>query len=126
MLMRQALAIGETGLLLAAFPDESRFGPPQPAALQEPAWSRAIRRRARRAAPPTPRERASAGPAPGDDPLRGTWTAPALGPGFAACFVAREAENGSYELATSYDCDPVVESALLIMARLPPLAQPAR
>ena len=50
----------------------------------------------------------------------------ALGPGLAACFVARETEDGTFELATSYDRDLVVESALLIMARLRPLAPPAR
>ena len=62
------------------------------------------------------------GPLPPDDTLRGTWTVVALGPGLAACFVAREADDGTYELATSYDRDLVVESALLIMARLAPLA----
>jgi hypothetical protein len=58
--------------------------------------------------------------APGDT-LRGTWTVVALGPGLAACFVARETADGTYEMATSYDRDLVVESALLIMARLAPL-----
>jgi hypothetical protein len=66
------------------------------------------------------------GPLAPEDPLRGTWTVVALGPGLAACFVAREAAGGAYELATSYDRDLVVESALAIMARLRPLAQPAR
>jgi hypothetical protein len=58
-----------------------------------------------------------------DDPLRGTWTVTALGPGLAACFVACEQDDGTFQLATSYDHDLVVESALLIMARLRPLAR---
>jgi hypothetical protein len=62
------------------------------------------------------------GPLGPGDTLRGTWTVAALGPGLAACFVAREAADGTYQLATSYDRDLVVESALLIMARLAPLA----
>jgi hypothetical protein len=66
------------------------------------------------------------GPLAAGDPLRGTWTVIALGPGLAACFVASESEDGTFQLATSYDRDLVVESALLIMARLRPLAPPAR
>ena len=62
------------------------------------------------------------GPLPVGDTLRGSWTVVALGPGLAACFVGRQMDDGTYELATSYDRDLVVESALLIMARLAPLA----
>jgi hypothetical protein len=50
--------------------------------------------------------------------LRGTWTEVALGPGFGACFVAREEADG-WSFATSYDRELVVECALLIMALLP-------
>ena len=123
--MRQALALGETAVVLAAYPDEQHIGPEQAAELRELAGSLAFV-----GALGAPPELADAGVRTGqlapDDPLRGTWTVTALGPGLAACFVAREAEDGSYELATSYDRDLVVESALLIMARLRPLAPPAR
>ena len=43
------------------------------------------------------------------------------GPNYAACFVACEREDGDFDFATSYDRDLVVESAMLIMARLAPL-----
>jgi EAL domain-containing protein (putative c-di-GMP-specific phosphodiesterase class I) len=56
------------------------------------------------------------------DPLHGTWTVAALAPGYAACFVAREAEPGVYEFATSYDRELVVECALALMARMAPSA----
>jgi EAL domain-containing protein (putative c-di-GMP-specific phosphodiesterase class I) len=125
LIMRQALALGETAVVLAAFPDEDHVDAEQAADLKELAKSIAFV--GALAAPP---ELAASGirtgPLAADDPLRGTWTVTALGPGLAACFVAREAADGSYELATSYDRDLVVESALLIMARLRPLAPPAR
>jgi EAL domain-containing protein (putative c-di-GMP-specific phosphodiesterase class I) len=125
LIMRQALALGETAVVLAAYPDEQHVGPAQAADLRrlagEVAFVGAL------AAPP---ELAEAGVRTGvlapDDPLRGTWTVTALGPGLAACFVARESADGTWQLATSYDRDLVVESALLIMARLRPLAPPAR
>jgi EAL domain-containing protein (putative c-di-GMP-specific phosphodiesterase class I) len=50
--------------------------------------------------------------------LEDTWTEVALGPGFAACFVARR-EGDEWLFATSYDRELVVECALLLMARLP-------
>ena len=125
LIMRQALALGETAVVLAAFPDESHIGPTQAAELQELAQSLAFVG-ALCAPPELARSGIRTGALAPDDPLRGTWTVTALGPGLAACFVARESEDGSYELATSYDRDLVVESALLIMARLRPLAQPAR
>lgn len=125
LIMRQALALGETAVVLAAYPDESHLQPEQAAELRELAASVAFV-----GALGAPAELADAGVRTGqlapDDPLRGTWTVTALGPGLAACFVACEAENGSFQLATSYDHDLVVESALLIMARLRPLAPPAR
>jgi len=54
--------------------------------------------------------------------LEDTWTEVALGPGYAACFVARR-DGGEWCFATSYDRELVVECALLLMARLP---QPRR
>jgi EAL domain-containing protein (putative c-di-GMP-specific phosphodiesterase class I) len=124
LIMRQALALGETAVVLAAFPDEDHLQPAQAEELRELAKSLAFV-----GALCAPQELADAGVRTGrlapDDALRGTWTVTALGPGLAACFVACESENGTYELATSYDRDLVVESALLIMARLRPLAPPA-
>jgi EAL domain-containing protein (putative c-di-GMP-specific phosphodiesterase class I) len=125
LIMRQASALGETAVVLAAFPDEQHIRPEQIAELREIAGSLAFV-----GALCAPAELGEVGirtgPLAPDDALRGTWTVTALGPGLAACFVAREVEDGTYELATSYDRDLVVESALLIMARLRPLAPPAR
>ena len=110
--------------MLAAFPDEHHLQPAQAAELRELAETVAFV--GALCAPP---ELAEAGVRTGqladDDPLRGTWTVTALGPGLAACFVACESADGTFQLATSYDHDLVVESALLIMARLRPLAPPA-
>ena len=125
LIMRQALALGETAVVLAAFPDEEHLRPEEAAELRELAPSLAFV-----GALGAPPELADAGVRIGrlapDDPLRGTWTVAALGPGLAACFVARETESGTYQLATSYDRDLVVESALLVMARLRAFAPPAR
>jgi EAL domain-containing protein (putative c-di-GMP-specific phosphodiesterase class I) len=125
LIVRQALALGETAVVLAAFPHEGHIGPDQAAELQELARSLAFVG-ALCAPPELAGSGIRTGPLAPDDPLRGTWTVTALGPGLAACFVARETDDGRYELATSYDRDLVVESALLIMARLRPLAPPAR
>jgi EAL domain-containing protein (putative c-di-GMP-specific phosphodiesterase class I) len=62
------------------------------------------------------------GPLPADDPLRGTWTEVALGPGYGACFVARRDDDGNWRFATSYDHETVVECAVVLMARMPSLA----
>jgi EAL domain-containing protein (putative c-di-GMP-specific phosphodiesterase class I) len=125
LVRRQAAAVGETAVMLAAYPHEEHVGAAELAELRELAGSLAFV-----GALGAPAELAEAGvrtgPLAPDDPLRGTWTVVALGPGLAACFVAREATDGSYELATSYDRDLVVESALLIMARLRPLAPQPR
>jgi len=125
LIMRQALALGETAVVLAAYPSEQHVSASEAAELRALAGSVAFV--GALCAPP---ELAAAGvrtgPLAADDTLRGTWTVTALGPGLAACFVAREVGDGTYELATSYDRDLVVESALLIMARLRPLAPPAR
>ena len=62
------------------------------------------------------------GPIPPADPLRGTWTEVALGPGYGACFVASRQDDGSWHFATSYDRETVVECAVVLMARMPSLA----
>ena len=55
-------------------------------------------------------------------PLRGTGTLVALAPGFSACFVVRDTGDGrTWEFATTYDRDTVVECALPLMARMEPL-----
>ena len=123
LIMRQALALGETAVVLAAFPDEQHLQPEQAAELVELAKSLAF---VGVLGAPSELPGVRTGQLAPDDSLRGTWTVTALGPGLAACFVACESEDGSYQLATSYDRDLVVESALLIMARLRPLAPPAR
>ncbi len=123
LIMRQALALGETAVVLAAFPDEQHLQPDQAAELVELAKSLAF---VGVLGAPSELPGVRTGLLAPDDTLRGTWTVTALGPGLAACFVACESEDGSYQLATSYDRDLVVESALLIMARLRPLAPPAR
>lgn len=121
LILRQAAALGETAVVLASYPDERHISASEVAELREMAGKLAFV-----GALGAPAELAEAGvrigPLPRDDTLRGTWTVVALGPSLAACFVARAAGGGNYELATSYDRDLVVESALLIMARLAPLA----
>ena len=92
LIMRQALALGETAVVLAAFPDEHHLQPAQAAELRELAETVAFV--GALCAPP---ELAEAGVRTGqlaaDDPLRGTWTVTALGPGLAACFVACESDG---------------------------------
>ena len=121
LILHQAAALGETAVVLAAYPHEDHLSPAGAAELRELAGRLAFL-----GVLGAPEKETGAGirtgPLPADDTLRGTWTVVAIGPGLAACFVAREAADGSYELATSYDRDLVVESALLIMARLAPLA----
>ncbi|MEA2135038.1 MAG: hypothetical protein QOC68_2947 [Solirubrobacteraceae bacterium] len=121
LILRHAAALGETAVVLAAYPHEDHLSPAEAAELRELAGKLAFV-----GALGAPAKLAGdgirTGPLAPDDTLRGTWTVAALGPGLAACFVARETADGSYELATSYDRDLVVESALLIMARLAPLA----
>jgi EAL domain-containing protein (putative c-di-GMP-specific phosphodiesterase class I) len=121
LILRHAAALGETAVVLAAYPDETHVSPGEAAELLELAGRLAFV--GALGAPPELAEAGiRTGPLAADDTLRGTWTVAALGPGLAACFVARALEDGTYELATSYDRDLVVESALLIMARLAPLA----
>jgi EAL domain-containing protein (putative c-di-GMP-specific phosphodiesterase class I) len=124
MLSSQAAALGSTGLLLAALPDDGEMPPGQIeryTRLAErigfvgvlgggaAATSAAIR----------------GGPLGPGDPLRGTWTEVALGPGYGACFVATPHENGMWRFATSYDRGTVVECAVVLMARMPSLAADA-
>ena len=108
-------------MVLAAYPHEHHLSPAEAAELREVAGRLAFVG-ALGGAGRDGRGGIRTGPLKADDSLRGTWTVVALGPGLAACFVARECDDGTYELATSYDRDLVVESALLIMARLAPLA----
>ena len=120
LILRQAAALGETAVVLAAFPHEEHLSPAEADELRELAGRLAFV-----GVLGAPAEMSESGirtgPLRADDTLRGTWTVVALGPGLAACFVARQADDGTYELATSYDRDLVVESALLIMSRLAPL-----
>ena len=120
LLSRQAAALGETGLLLAALPDGTDPPPGQVeryAVLAERIGfvgvlgggaaesNNAIR----------------GGPLQAGDALHGTWTEVALGPGYGACFVASRGENGTWRFATSYDRATVVECAVVLMARMPSL-----
>ena len=109
-------------MVLAAYPDEGHLSPSETERAARAGGQARVRGRARRPAASWPRRGSAPARSHAGDTLRGTWTVAALGPGLAACFVAREAADGTYELATSYDRDLVVESALLIMARLAPLA----
>ncbi|HKG64527.1 MAG TPA: EAL domain-containing protein, partial [Solirubrobacteraceae bacterium] len=121
LLSAQASELGSTGLLLAAVPDDDLL----PAAQLE--------RYARLAGEigfvgvlgggaADHAEGLRGGPLPADDPLRGTWTEVALGPGYGACFVARRDDDGNWRFATSYDHETVVECAVVLMARMPSLA----
>jgi EAL domain-containing protein (putative c-di-GMP-specific phosphodiesterase class I) len=125
LIVRQAAALGETAVVLVAYPDEGHADAPQVAELRELAGRLAFVGVLGAPARLAHGGGIRTGPLLPDDTMRGTWTVIALGPGLAACFVAQEASDGAYELATSYDRDLVVESALLIMARLAPLGPPA-
>jgi hypothetical protein len=121
LLSGQAAALGRTGLLLAALPGDE----PVPAGQLE-----RYRRMARElgfvgvlgGAATEASEAIRGGTLPHDDPLRGTWTEVALGPGYGACFVAQLHEDGEWRFATSYDRETVVECAVVLMARMPSLA----
>jgi EAL domain-containing protein (putative c-di-GMP-specific phosphodiesterase class I) len=121
MLSAQASKLGSTGLLLAATPDDD----PLPASQLE--------RYERLAAEigfvgvlgggaAAAVDGLRGGPLPAADPLRGTWTEVALGPGYGACFVATRHDGGTWRFATSYDHETVVECAVVLMARMPSLA----
>lgn len=120
LVARQAIDLGKTAIVLAAYPHEEHASGEEVALLREVA--RAVTFLGVLCAPPE-LELAGvrSGPIVDGDPLRGTWTVVAVGPNYNACFVASEREDGDYDFATSYDRDLVVESAMLIMARLTPL-----
>ena len=122
LLSGQAAALGNTGLLLAALPDDDEGPDGQ------------LERYARLAGligfvgvlgggAAQTSEGIRGGPLAPGDALRGTWTEVALGPGYGACFVASPHEDdGMWRFATSYDRSTVVECAVVLMARMPSLA----
>ncbi len=122
LLSAQAATLGSTGLLLAAAPGDEPLPPAQLERYERLAeqigfvgvlgGDAAGRSDGLRG-----------GRMPDEDPLRGTWTEVALGPGYGACFVAREGEDGSWRFATSYDHETVVECAVVLMARMPSLSR---
>jgi len=124
ILSAQAAKLGETGLLLAATPGDGPVRPAQLAryvALAEEIGFVGILGGGATGLG----EGLRGGPLPEDDPLRGTWTEVALGPGYGACFVARPEDDGRWRFATSYDHETVVECAVVLMARMPSLATAA-
>ena len=121
LLSAQASKLGDTGLLLAAVPDDDPLPPDQLARYERLAEAIGFVAVLGGGAA----DHADAirgGTLPADDPLRGTWTEVALGPGYGACFVARRDDDGSWRFATSYDHETVVECAVVLMARMPSLA----
>ena len=121
LLSAQASKLGDTGLLLAAVPDDDPLPPEQLARYERLAEAIGFVAVLGGGAA----DHADAirgGSLPADDPLRGTWTEVALGPGYGACFVARPDDDGNWRFATSYDHETVVECAVVLMARMPSLA----
>jgi len=120
LIAEQARNLGPTAVVLAAYPHEQHAGESELRMLRELAESVAFV--GALCAPEALQEAGVRwGPLAPEDPLRGTWTVAAVGPNYAACFVACERDDGDFDFATSYDRDLVVESAMLIMARLAPL-----
>jgi hypothetical protein len=120
LLSAQASKLGSTGLLLASTPDDEPLPPAQLERYEHMAGEIGfVGVLGGAAAHKAPGLRG--GPLPEDDPLRGTWTEVALGPGYGACFVARRDDNGGWRFATSYDHETVVECAVVLMARMPSL-----
>jgi EAL domain-containing protein (putative c-di-GMP-specific phosphodiesterase class I) len=121
LLSSQAARLGSTGMLLAALPDDELLPAARLARYEELAaeigFVAVLGGDATGRAPEL-----RGGPLAGGDPLRGSWTEVALGPGYGACFVARPGEDGSWHFATSYDHETVVECAVVLMARMPSLA----
>lgn len=120
LVARQALELGESVIVLGAFPDEGQITDGEARMLKELATSVAFVG-AIGASDDLEAAGIRTGPLLPEDPLRGTWTIAALGPNCNACFVAAEREDGDYDFAISYDRDLVVESAMLMMARVAPL-----
>jgi EAL domain-containing protein (putative c-di-GMP-specific phosphodiesterase class I) len=120
LVARQALGLGENVIVLGAFPNEGQVTNGETQMLKELATSAAFVG-AIGASPELEAAGVRTGPLAPDDPLRGTWTIAALGPNCNSCFVAAEREDGDFDFAISYDRDLVVESAMLMMARVAPL-----
>jgi EAL domain-containing protein (putative c-di-GMP-specific phosphodiesterase class I) len=121
LLSSQASELGDTGLLLAAVPDDDLLP-----AVQLARYARLAEQigfvGVLGGGAAEQSDALRGGPIPADDPLRGTWTEVALGPGYGACFVARRDGEGQWRFATSYDHETVVECAVVLMARMPSLA----
>jgi hypothetical protein len=121
LLSAQATRLGSTGLLLAAAPGDEPLPSPQRERYEQLAgeigFVGVLGGGAAGAV-----EGLRGGPLTADDPLRGTWTEVALGPGYGACFVARRDDEASWRFATSYDHETVVECAVVLMARMPSLS----
>jgi EAL domain-containing protein (putative c-di-GMP-specific phosphodiesterase class I) len=120
LVARQALELGENVIVLGAFPDEGQITDGEAQMLRELADSVAFVG-AIGASAELEATGVRTGPLAPEDPLRGTWTIAALGPNCNACFVAAERDDGDFDFAISYDRDLVVESAMLMMARVAPL-----
>ena len=123
LLSDQAAALGSTGLLLVSIPDDEELPDAQLARYRRLAdaigFVGVLGGSAAAAGGGTIR----GGPLPPGDALRGTWTEVALGPGYGACFVARQTKDGEWLFATSYDRETVVECAVVLMARMPSLGE---
>jgi EAL domain-containing protein (putative c-di-GMP-specific phosphodiesterase class I) len=124
LLCEQASALGETGLLLAALPDEPAVPKRQRARHRRLATRIGFVGVLGGGAETEAAKGVRGGALDPADPLRDTWTEVALGPGYGACFVARRDDDGDGDwlFATSYDRETVVECAVLLMARMPALA----
>lgn len=119
MLTGQAATLGATGLLLAALPDDDALPAGQLDRYVRLAGDIGFVGVLGGGAAEAGALRG--GPLPPADPLRGSWTEVALGPGYGACFVARQEEDGDWRFAISYDHETVVECAVVLMARMPSL-----
>ena len=125
LVARQALGLGQSVIVLGAFPDEGQITDGEAQMLRELATSAAFVG-AIGGSPDLEAAGVRTGPLAPEDTLRGTWTIAALGPNCNACFVAAEREDGDFDFAISYDRDLVVESAMLMMARVAPLKTASR
>lgn len=119
---RQAASLGETAMILAAFPHDTHAD----AEVTERYTTLARRLAFTGVLCGGPGLDAATGvrggPLGPDDPLRGTWTVVALGPSLNAVFVARDHGDGTYAFAVSYERDTATEAGLALMARMAPAA----
>jgi EAL domain-containing protein (putative c-di-GMP-specific phosphodiesterase class I) len=122
LLCEQASQLGETGLLLAAVPDDGVVPERQLERHRRLATQIGFVGVLGSGAETEAATGVRGGPLDPSDPLRDTWTEVALGPGYGACFVARRDDDGDWLFATSFDRETVVECAVLLMARMPSLA----